>query len=55
MDNKKKRPGNPWTNHTKVKYQRIAIDYITYEEIIKVSVKEGKSIKETVKSRFIEK
>lgn len=52
---KKKRPGNPWTNHTKVKNQRIAVDYVTYEAIIEVSKKEGKNIKDTVKSRFIEK
>lgn len=49
----KKRPGNPWTNHKKVKNQRIAVDYITYEAIVKVAEKEKKSIKNTVKSRFI--
>lgn len=55
MTKNKKRPGNPWKNHVKVRNQRIAVDYITYKSIIEVSIREGKTIKDTVKSRFIEK
>lgn len=50
----KQGPGRPkLAKHLKVKIQRIAIDYSTYLNILKAAKSENKSIKDTVRDRFL--
>ena len=53
-DKMKTGPGRPkLAKHLRVKIQRIAIDYTTYLNILKASKSEKKSIKDTVRDRFL--